>query len=80
MVIFLLRYEDFFGPQSNKGAHKNSSTKKVKFDDRPQVKEIEYEETDDENVGIASTTSLEMYSLWDVKIFSNHVLNIVGQK
>ncbi|KAJ3685919.1 hypothetical protein LUZ61_015083 [Rhynchospora tenuis] len=42
------RYEDFFERQSNKGAQKKSSRKKVKFDDRPQIKEIEYEETDDE--------------------------------
>ncbi|KAJ4781609.1 U3 small nucleolar ribonucleoprotein MPP10 [Rhynchospora pubera] len=42
------RYEDFFGRQSNKGAQKKSSRKKVKFDDRPQINEIEYEETDDE--------------------------------
>ncbi|KAJ4788526.1 U3 small nucleolar ribonucleoprotein MPP10 [Rhynchospora pubera] len=42
------RYEDFFGCQSNKGALKKSSRKKVKFDDRPQINEIEYEETDDE--------------------------------
>jgi hypothetical protein len=60
IIFFLHRYEDFFGRQSNKGAQKKSSTKKVKFDDRPQVKEIEYEETDDENVGIVITTSLEM--------------------
>lgn len=69
--FFSSRYEDFFGRQSNKGAQKKSSSKKVKFDDRPQVKEIEYQETDDENenenVGTVTTVLIEVYSygIWN---------------
>ncbi|KAF3323024.1 U3 small nucleolar ribonucleoprotein MPP10 isoform X2 [Carex littledalei] len=64
------RYEDFFGRQSNKGAQKKSSSKKVKFDDRPQVKEIEYQETDDENENENDENNLSTHQKESAKLRS----------
>ncbi|XP_078177792.1 U3 small nucleolar ribonucleoprotein isoform X2 [Carex rostrata] len=64
------RYEDFFGRQSNKGAQKKSSSKKVKFDDRPQVKEIEYQESDDENENENDENNLSTHEKESAKLRS----------